>query len=164
MEIELHAEGSPCSLLRNLNTLEIPVDIYQTCPPGLNISESKNSCVCEPRLAQYTNNCTITNGVGNITRDSGEQFWVGYDDQSHDLILHPHSPYDNTASIMKLAFLLMSDKQCAYNRSSLLCGACKGYSLVLGTSQCKQSTNSHLVLLIPFAVMVVAFVFSLSAN
>ena len=49
--------------------------------------------------------------------------------------------------------------QCAYNRSSLLCGACKeGYSLVLGTSHCKQCTNSHPILLVPLAVMGVALV------
>ena len=50
-----------------------------------------------------------------------------------------------------------TDKQCAYNRSGLLCGKCKkNYSFVLGTS-----TNSHLFLLIPFAVMGVALVFLL---
>ena len=49
-----------------------------------------------------------------------------------------------------------------YNRSGLLCGACeKGYSLVLGTSHCKQCTNSYLALLIPFAVMGIALVFLL---
>ena len=47
-----------------------------------------------------------------------------------------------------------TDMQCAYNRSGLLCGACKkGYSRVLATSYCKQCTSSHLALLIPFAVM-----------
>ena len=55
-----------------------------------------------------------------------------------------------------------TDIQCAYNRSGLLCGHCKeGYSLVLGTSHCKQCTNSYLALLIPFAVMGVALVFLL---
>ena len=49
--------------------------------------------------------------------------------------------------------------QCAYNRSGLLCGACKqGYSLVLGTSRCKQCSNSHLLLLIAFSLMGVALV------
>jgi len=52
-----------------------------------------------------------------------------------------------------------TDKQCAYNRSGLLCGACKkGYSLVLGTSQCWKCTNIYLLLLIAFAVMGVALV------
>ena len=51
--------------------------------------------------------------------------------------------------------------QCANNRADLLCGACKeGYSLslVLGTSQCREYTNSHLVWLVLFAVMGVALV------
>ena len=46
-----------------------------------------------------------------------------------------------------------------YNRSGLLCGHCKeGYSLVLGTHQCRKCTSSHLALLIPFALMGVALV------
>ena len=35
------------------------------------------------------------------------------------------------------------------------------HSLVLGTSHCKPCTNSHIALLIPFAVMGVALVFML---
>ena len=81
-------------------------------------------------------------------------YW--YDNQSHGLILHPHInhtvvfPLNNT------------DMQCAYNRSCLLCGACKkGYSIMLGTSHCRQCTNSHLVLLTAFALIGVALVFLL---
>ena len=58
VDIELHAEGSPCSVLLDTNTLDIYVDLDQICPPGFSISESEKACVCEPRLAQYTNNCT----------------------------------------------------------------------------------------------------------
>ena len=55
-----------------------------------------------------------------------------------------------------------TDVQCAYNRAGLSCGACKrNFSLVLGTSRCKQCTNSHLAFLIPFALMGVALVFLL---
>ena len=55
-----------------------------------------------------------------------------------------------------------TDIQCAYDRSGLLCVACRnGYSLVLGSSICKQCSNNHLALLIPFAVMGVALVFFL---
>ena len=167
VEISLHADDSPCSLVLapHSNTiLHITVNLNWTCPPGFNISETEKSCVCEPRLAQYTgeHKCTITNGVANITRDSGQQFWVGYDDQSHGLILNPLCPFDYCVSQAVNISLNNTDMQCAYNRSSLLCGCCKkGYSLVLGTSHCKQCTNSHLALLIPFAVMGVALVFLL---
>ena len=108
--------------------------------------------------------CTITNGVENIRRDSGKQFWVGYDDQSHGLILNPLCPFDYCVSQAVNFSLNNTDMQCAYYRSGLLCGRCKeGYSLVLGTSHCKQCTNSHLALFIPFAVMGVALVFLLLA-
>ena len=158
--VELHAESSPCSNYELLPTLT--VNLYQTCPPGFNISESEKSCVCLPKLAQYTHQCNITNNLGQITRESQQHFWAGYENQSHGLILHPHCPFDYCVNDTVVFPLNNSDLQCAYNRSGLLCGHCKeGYSLVLGASQCKQCTNSHLVLLIPFAVMGIALVFLL---
>ena len=166
VNIELHAEGSPCSIFGDKNELDILVDLNQTCPPGFNISESAGSCVCEPRLDHYTNNCTITNGIGNITREAGQKFWIGYDDQSQSdkLILYPLCPYSYCVNDNVSFPLNESDIQCANNRSGFLCGACKeGYSLVLGTSRCKKCTNSYLALLIPFAVMGVALVFLLLA-
>ena len=142
--------------------LYITVSLAQTCPPGFNISESEKICVCEQRLAKYTQECNITNRLGHITRNSGKQFWVGYDNQSDELILHPLCPFDYCVSETVVFPLNNTDKQCAYHRSGLLCGACKkGYSLVLGTSQCKQCTNSHLTLLIPFAAMGLALIFLL---
>ena len=160
VNISLYPERSPCSTSQD--KLQIEVTLSQTCPPGFSISESARSCVCEPRLAQYTNSCTITNGVGQITRQAGQQFWVGYDNQSDGVILYPRCPFDYCVSQAVNFSLNNTDMQCAYNRSGLLCGDCnEGYSLVLGTSHCKQCTNSHLALLIPFAVMGVPLVFLL---
>ena len=155
--LHLYADG-PCSTFSY--ALNISLTINQTCPPGFNISESTRSCVCELRLARYTNRCDVTSG--KITRNLGQQFWVGYDNQSHGLILHPLCPFDYCVSKTVNFPLNDTDLQCAHNRSGLLCGACKeGYSLVLGTSQCRKCTNNHLALLIPFAVMGVALVFLL---
>ena len=169
VHIILYPEASPCptfvdTYVSGVLQLNISVSINQTCPPGFNISESTGSCVCEPRLAHYigTHQCNITNGVGEITRDSGQHFWVGYGNQSHELILHPHCPLDFCVNDKVIFPLDNTDIQCAYNRSGLLCGACKqGYSLVLGTSRCWKCTNSHLALLVPFAMMGVALVFLL---
>ena len=142
--------------------LIIRVNVTQTCPPGFNLFMSEKLCVCEQRLTQYTQKCNITNRFGYITRDSGRQFWVGYDNQSDGLILHSHCPFDYCVNETVVFPLNNTDIQCAYNRSGLLCGACKSsYSLVLGSSICKQCTNDHLALLIPFAVMGVALVFLL---
>ena len=157
VRIDLHADGSPCE-----DKLYIGVTLVQACPPGFNLSTSARSCVCEPRLANYTNSCTISNELGQITRDESQQFWVGYDNQSDELILHPHCPFDYCVKDSVVFPLNNTDIQCANNRLGVLCGECKkGYSLVLGTSRCEKCINSHLFLLIPFAVMGVALVFFL---
>ena len=110
----LHPEGSPCSK-HNGGALHFVVTINQTCPPGFNISESAKSCVCEPRLAQYTNQCNITNGVGRITRESNKQFWVGYDNLSHELILQPQCHFDYCVKDTVVFPLNNTDVQCTYN-------------------------------------------------
>jgi len=157
--LHLHADG-PCSKFSN--ELHLKLDVIRTCPPGFNLSEIEGSCVCNQRLAEYTNHCNITNGLGRITHYPLNRFWVGYDSESNALILHPHCPFDYCASHTVDFLLNHTDLQCAYNRSGLLCGACKkGYSLVLGTSKCKQCTNIHLILLILFALMGLALIFFL---
>ena len=161
--IKLYADG-PCSTFSGM--LNLVLTINQNCPPGFVISESARSCICEQRLSRYTNSCYITDGVGRITRDSLQHFWVGYDNQLDSqfdkLILHPLCPFDYCISQTVAFPLNNSDIQCAFSRSGLLCGACKkGYSLVLGTSQCKHCTNGYLALLVPFALMGLALVFLL---
>ena len=153
--LELYPEG-PCSTVSD--TLLVQLSIHQGCPPGFRLDNSSMSCVCNHALQKYTNRCNITNGVGKISRESDDTFWVGYD-KPHRLILHPQCPFDNCVSHAVNFSLNNTDMQCAYNRSGLLCGACKNeYSLVLGTSHCKQCTNYHLYLLVPFALMGVALV------
>ena len=150
--LELYGDG-PCSSF----SYTLNISLNQNCPPGFNISEDK-SCVCEQRLQRYTDLCNISSG--NITRDSRKTFWVGYDD-SDGLILHPNCPFDYCVNDKVNFSHNNTDVQCAYSRSGLLCGACKeNYSLVLGTSQCKQC-NNNVALIILFTVMGVALVFLL---
>ena len=172
--LELYEKGA-CGEFGDL--LRIHLTVNQTCPLGFTISEMNKSCVCEKRLQRFTNSCSITSG--KITRESGQQFWVGYvhenesqgesgqqfwvgyvhENESQGLILHPICPFDYCTSGKVDFYLNNTDIQCAHNRSGLLCGACKtNYSLVLGTSYCKKCTNSHLALLVLFAVMGVALV------
>ena len=134
VNLQLYTEGNPCSKYDG-GPLYSSVTINQTCPPGFNISESARSCVCEPRLAHiYKSMQYITNGLGQITRESNQHFWIGYDHSSHEIILHPHCPFDYCVNDAVVFPLNNTDVQCAYNRSGLLCGHCKeGYSL--GTRQ-----------------------------
>jgi len=169
--VELYADG-PCSTFGDKLALQLNID--RTCPPGFIISQKESSCVCDQALQKYTNHCNITNGLGEITRESDDTFWVGYDKQSHALTVHPHCPFDYCVNSRVVFPLNNADIQCANQRSDLLCGACNSeqcndslacnstrYSLVLGSSHCKQCTNIYLLLLIPFALMGVALVFLL---
>ena len=169
--IELYADG-PCSTFGDKLTFEL--NINQTCPPGFQASLDETSCVCNQALQKHTNLCNITNGLGRITRQSDDTFWVGYDQSQSLVIVHPHCPFDYCVNDTVAFPLNNTDTQCAYNRSGFLCGACNNrqcnesgacngtrYSLVLGSSHCKQCTNIYLLLLIPFALMGVVLVFFL---
>ena len=161
--LELYADG-PCSTLGD--ELVLQLGINQTCPSGFTINYSSMSCVCNQTLQKYTNNCNITNGIGQISRKFDDMFWVGYDqtNHSHGLILHPNCPFDYCVKYTVVFPLNNTDMQCAHNRAGLLCGACKtGYSLVLGTFQCRKCNKKYdnLALLIPFAGMGIALVFLL---
>jgi len=68
IHLELYADG-PCSTFSN--ELDLKLNVYQTCPPGFQLSEIKQSCVCNRRLAKYT------------THNSYDKFWVGYENESH---------------------------------------------------------------------------------
>ena len=156
--LELYEDGV-CGTFGDI--LNINLTINQNCPPGFTISNSTKSCVCEQRLERFTNSCDITSG--NITRNSGQRFWVGYMHEN-GLILHQLCPFDYCTSDRVDFPLNNTEGLCAHNRSGLLCGACKtNYSLVLGTSYCNQCTNSHLALLLLFALMGVALVLLLFA-
>ena len=157
----LHADG-PCSTFGEKLVLHLIIN--HTCPPGFTLSRSARSCICEQILEHYTNQCNITDKLGQITRGSHQHFWVGYDNHSQGLIIHPHCPFDYCVNFTVHFPLNNTNVQCAHNRSGLLCGTCKkNYSLVLGTHHCRKCTNSHLALLIPFAVMGVALIFFLLA-
>ena len=176
--VQLYADG-PCSTFGDILTLDL--NISQTCPHGFdNDNQEERSCICDQTLQKYTKHCNITNGLGQITRESNDIFWVGYDEQTDALTVHPHCPFDYCVNGRVVFPLNNTDMQCSNNRSGLLCGACNSeqrkdslacnnslactstrYSLVLGTSRCKQCSNLYLLLLIPFAVMGVALVFLL---
>ena len=116
-------------------------------------------CECEPRLQAYTSSCNITD---RSVQHKGD-FWVGYNNESEGLILHPHCPLDYCKSGSVKFTFNETDKQCKHNRSGLLCGRCKhGLSLTFATSECTEcSSDINLLLLLVFALAGLALVFFL---
>ena len=118
--------------------------------------------ICAKRLQKFTNSCNIDSRT--LKRNKGSNFWVGIEEQNETcsgLILHPHCPLDycrNDQIDISIDYL---DWQCQFNRTGILCGACRSnFSLALGGSQYLECNNSHhLALLIVFAVAGIILVF-----
>ena len=105
--LKFYADG-PCSTFGEAFVLKL--NINQTCPPGFNINQEESACVCDLALQKYTNRCNITNGLGQITRESDDTFWVGYDGT---LTVHPYCPFDYCANGRVVFPLNNTDIQCA---------------------------------------------------
>ena len=146
---------------RSGDTKHLIVNItFERCPIGFELSNSTGECICDHRLWQYTNSCDINRQ--EIFRNSSSTFWLGvsYNKGTPEgFIHHPFCPLDYCTTESKYINLRDPDKQCNVNRSGLLCGKCKeGFSLVLGSSQCKKCSNNYLALLVPFALAGVVLV------
>ena len=122
----------------------------------------KQICTCVPKLQERNITCDINTRM--ITRKP--PYWLG--NYSNDLLLHDNCPYDYCKTIP--VQIVMSEpnisEQCAFDRYGTLCGSCReGFSHVFGSSRCLKCTNTHLLLIIPFAlagIVLVAFLLALN--
>ena len=126
------------------------------CPLGFQLSEQNTSCVCHKLLQQFTNSCDINSQ--SIQREGN--YWFSYENTS--FVSHHHCPFDYCTQETENITIAEIDKQCAYNRSGTLCGACKtNLSLSFGSSQCQpcqQASFVWLTLLFALAgIMLVVF-------
>ena len=140
---------------RSGNTIHLTVTVtFKSCPIGFAQSNFTGECICDHRLWQYTNTCSIDRQ--KILRNASRTFWLGasYSNKTFEgFIHHNHCPLDYCTSESKYINMKNPDEQCNFQHSGLLCGKCKeGLSRVLGSSQCKQCSNNYLALLIPFAL------------
>ena len=141
-ELTLYAEG-PCSDI-GISRKKLAI-IFKpcTCQIGFEPSfrdETKCDCICDSRLSPHITTCHQT--TDELVRDSN--IWVTFINESTEsgFILHPNCPFDYCVSPsppvnINLAIPGGADAQCAFNRSSTLCGTCKaGLSISLGSSLC----------------------------
>ena len=152
---ENHREFVPKSLLF------YPVYINVTlrpCPSGYELShDAPYTCTCFPRLLEIEGvKCLI--GTKELERSG--TVWIGNNegDSSVAVLFSKYCPY-NYCKPAKINIFNSSAAQCQWNHTGRLCGECpKGMSLTLGTSQCRQCSNTNLYLLAIFAFGGVALV------
>ena len=168
--LELYADG-PCT---NLGISRKWINItFLPCTCAIGFIQSHRflddcQCVCDPRLQPYQiRNCSQSAETIKLETN----IWIGVEENFTNgtgYIIHD-CPFDYCVEKPVNISLNSSqerDRQCAFDRSGVLCGECQqGLSLVLGTSRCRKCSNIYFLLLIPFALAgIVLVVFILLVN
>ena len=137
------------------------------CPWGFTLTGAPPKCDCADELRKHhIDTCNIT--TQTISRPP--PLWIGYYHSDNNtehpvegVLVHDHCPFDYCKPEQLSIQLNDSDKQCAFNHSGILCGACQqGLSLALGTSRCLKCSNKYLMLLFAFTAAGLALVFLLT--
>lgn len=146
-------------------TYFIDIEIKK-CPMGFfqsSLNSSGTSCNCSPFLKNLTKQIKCSIKYQTIKRMPPA--WIGYvttKNGSKALAYHSNCPLDYCVTdeityINATKHSLLQDKQCAYNRTGLLCGSCQRHlSIVIGSSECRKCSNYWQFLYIVYAVVGVA--------
>ena len=154
LRADLDSDASTNEYVNRFEPATITIN-YKECPFGFTMDTTTMSCQCLV-TSHAVNYCYIENQtISKITTA-----WIGnydIDNETHLATSH-HCPLDycdpKLKSVQSLNDRLDQDKQCRYNRTGVLCGSCPGnWSLVLGSSECRDNcSNVYLLLILPFAV------------
>ena len=139
-ELSLYASDGPC---KDADSSKLTYSIQFLpceCPVGFQLSETSQSnctCDCHRSISRYVT-CDIHRE--SFVRRYASNVWISYDNSSGYLV-YLNCPYDYCKPLNSTSVNLNqqngADAQCAFNRSSLLCGSCEpGLSLSLGSSLC----------------------------
>ena len=125
--------------------------ISKRCPSGFTYSSDSKACVCSLFLKQYgITQCNIDTSAINIPSQS----WLGIVDNETIVGYTEHCPPGYCLPNTTIN-ITQPDIMCRGNRMGWLCGQCKeGYSIVLGSTDCYQCSNTlHTALAISFGIL-----------
>ena len=130
---------------------------FLPCPAGFTLtSEKPFKCVCNHKLQHLP---TVKCHIQDQTISRSGLVWVGFDG-NETVITSQQCPLDYCKQEDINVTLDNPDSQCNYDHTGTLCGGCQaGLSLVLGSNQCQRCCNTHIALLLPFAISGVVLVF-----
>ena len=129
----------------------------RNCPVGFESDENLKECICSQVIQIHTKIKCNFNSY-DISRSAKSWLNAKAKDNTteHIIVIHDHCPYDYCRTdIDSLTINLEnSDKQCAYDRSGVLCGACKvNYSQVFGSARCKICSQFMLPVIILASIL-----------
>ena len=156
--LTLFASDGPC---KNSELSSRTIEIHFlpcSCPIGLQVSGiNKTNCTCECHtdISQYVQ---CDSHSGSFIKQPQSRAWISYinDTNLTGYLVYPNCPFDYCSSTSPPVDLNQpngADSQCAFNRSSLLCGSCQpGLSLSLGSSRCLPCPSYWPALLITITI------------
>ena len=128
---------------------------FRPCPPGFSLSKDPPfRCDCNQLMKQLPG---VKCHIQDQTISRSGLVWISTD--GNETVTASNCPY-NYCNREEINITLEDpDSQCNFNHSGTLCGGCQpGLSLALGTNQCLHCPNTHLALLLPFALAGVVLV------
>ena len=128
----------------NLSRISLDINFLPcSCPIGLQIvgnNDTNCTCQCHEKINQQVEGCNSNTGA--FLRKSQSKAWIFFTNNTNPsgYLVYPNCPFDYCNSLnifIDLDQLNGADAQCAFNRSSLLCGSCQPeFSLSLCSSHC----------------------------
>ena len=116
------------------------------CPLGFEYHNTSMMCTCDSQLVKNQLNCSINEQT--VRRKNS--FWITTAEESGDVLVHEHCPFDYCKPKSFDLDLEDPDEQCAFNRSGILCGTCQNnLSHVFGTSACRECSSLWALLWCP---------------
>ena len=128
---------------------------FRPCPPGFSLSKHKPfKCDCNQLMQQFPG---VKCHIQDQTISRSGLVWISID--GNETVTASNCPYNYCNREEINVTLEDPDSQCNFNHSGTLCGRCQpGLSLALGTNHCLHCPNTHLALLLPFALAGVVLV------
>ena len=128
---------------------------FRPCPPGFSLSKhAPFKCDCNQLMQQLPG---VKCHIQDQTISRSGLVWISTD--GNETVAASNCPYNYCNREELYITLEDPDSQCNFNHSDTLCGRCQpGLSLTLGTNHCLHCPNTHLALLLPFALAGVVLV------
>ena len=143
-ELSLYAADGPCRNVELSRAIVYIKFLKCSCPIGLQVDSGVNktncTCECHSDIGQYMKQCDSQ--TGSLVKKPQSSAWISYINDTHitGYLVYPNCPFEYCLSPSPPVNLSQpngADAQCAFNRSSLLCGSCQpGLNLSLGSSHC----------------------------
>ena len=131
---------------------------FRPCHPGFSLAkDTQFRCDCNHLMKQLPG---VKCHIQDQTISHSGLVWISTD--GNETVAASNCPYNYCNSREINVTSEDPDSQCNFNHSGTLCGGCQpGLSLALGTNQCLHCPNTHISLLLPFAlagVILVCFI------